>query len=93
MSSVWLSVPSPAGDHDHHLDRTRRRAGGEVEQRAALGVEPDQQPAGALDEHRVVAGERPRSGAAYDATAGSSTPCAPGGGVGGERLVERRSSS
>ena len=79
----------PGGRHDDHLDvaPVARESGREVEQRAALGVEPDQQPAGALDDHDLV---RRRVGrrSAYDATVGIATPWPPGGGVGGERLVE-----
>ena len=45
----------PGGDHDDHLDlghRVEERR--EVEQGAAVGVQPDQQPAGALDDHGVL---------------------------------------
>ena len=51
VSSVWLRVPSPAA-----TTTTTDCAQGlrEIEQRAVGAVEPHQQPAGALDDHRVV---------------------------------------
>ena len=62
VSSVWLRVPSPAATTTTtSTSATASRRDGEVEQGPARGVEPDQQPAGALDDHRVLR-ERPRSG-------------------------------
>ena len=46
----------PGRDHDDDLDLGHGvEQRGEVEQRAAAGVEPDQQPAGALDDHACPA--------------------------------------
>ena len=52
VSSVWLSVPSPAATTTTTSAASRQL--GEVEQGAAVGVEADEQPARPLDDHRVV---------------------------------------
>ena len=89
VSSVWLRVPSPAATTTTtSTSATASSSDGEVEQRAALGVQPDQQPAGALDDHGVL--REPRDPLGVRRHDRDVDPLAPGGGVGGERLVERR---
>ena len=78
VSSVWFRVPRPA----RRPRRPRpdpsgaRQRGGQVEEGAAVGVEPHQQAAGALDEHGLVlVGEREDPVGVLVDPAGSGTPC------------------
>ena len=90
---MWLRVPSPAATTTTtSTSAVAVQQRGQVEQGPAVGVEPDQQPAGALDDHGVLTASAAdplgvrRHGGMLDA-------CAPGRGVGCERLVERVHSS
>ena len=74
VSSVWLSVPRPAATTTTTSTSVTASSSDARSSRVPPGgVEPDQQPAGALDDHRVL-GERPRSGRRTTPPAGSSTP-------------------
>ena len=93
MSSVWLRVPRPAAQTtiDLEPDLVVEGAGQrdrEVEEGAAVGVEPDQQPARPLDDHGVVVLRERADPVDVVGDRRDRDALPAGGGVGRERLVE-----